>query len=160
MDRDISTTHLLPCWSHLAATHARERMLLQFVIIVNFWLVELLLYFSPNSHLNCWGVPSLVIWKSAIPEGWLLHVVSMQEQCAVLLEDKELTRNLTQQHFMVICTVNLHPRINKYHIHFPQLGHTHGHHQWRAESQTCPQQKFLQDGLGLMGNITGVLLQI
>jgi len=55
----------------------------------------------------------------------------------VLLEDKELARNLThdrqqlpsQQHGTAVCTINLHPRIDKYQVRFPKLGYDNEHHQ-------------------------------
>jgi len=64
----------------------------------------------------------------------------MQQHSTVLLEDKELARDLThdrqqllsQQHVTAVCAINLNPRNDNYKlIHFLKLGHL------RTPSVTC-----------------------
>jgi len=61
----------------------------------------------------------------------------------VLLEDKELATDLThdrqkllsQKHLTAVCAIDIHSSIDKNKVHWPQLGHTHGHHYWFAEGR-------------------------
>jgi len=54
------------------------------------------------------------------------NIALLEELTTDLTHDRQ--QLLSQQHLTVVCTIDLQSNVDTNQVHWPQLGHIHGHH--------------------------------
>jgi len=118
-------------------------MLLQFINVTSFHLVQPLLHFSPNSVVNrvqIWTVGSHRCGEMKAGISHSRRLIVLQARCAGALSfwktknSPEISRvtysscSVSSTSWQYTCAVNLNPKIDEYQVRFPELGHARERH--------------------------------